>query len=564
MTEMYTADQLKRVILPFSRFRRMWDVLTLVLVMYTAIALPLLIAFSESEQSPIGLRVVDVFTDLVFVTDVLINFNTAYVTKDAVLEINKPAIARHYAYTWAPVDILGSIPWEIITLIGESAGFKATEGQAIAIIKVLKAPKMLRIGRLFKFLARFEGAANIGRIFMLMFLFVLLLHWLGCGFYLLASFLSETRGKSWLNENDYDELPLSSRYLRAYYSVLLMIMGDQIIVNHDSETLYAIVVGLIGSCVNAVIFANVANLTAQLNSNSAMHQRRMDGVAQAMRRLNVERSTATRIRDYYEYVWVRHRNHQGDHFIRQLPAQLRNRTACMIHEAKLRSCPLFTRCDRKFIAGLATTLLPEVYLPSEFIVVAGYVSRAMYFVARGRVQLIQRTVQSTMQVEEAKEYFDEAGLFSETHHATSARSITHTDLYKLERHDFDRVVMDFPTAGHFIISAARQYMSQENATAVTRVVSDLVGSANQDTNERRSQIERRSSTRDSSEQSPIIAAAFEGAGATEQEQIVALSDPFPEAANRRSQPAERSGSIGLPHASASVGNCNGCTSTADE
>ena len=73
----------------------------------------------------------------------------------------------------------------------------------------------------------------------------------------------------------------------------------------DFETVFAIVVGLIGSCVNAIIFANVANLTAQLNSNSSLHQRRMDGVAQAMRKLNVEPSTARRIRDYYEYVCPR-------------------------------------------------------------------------------------------------------------------------------------------------------------------------------------------------------------------------------------------------------------------
>ena len=45
------------------------------------------------------------------------------------------------------VDLVGSIPWEIIALFGEAAGFKATEGQAVQIIRTLKVPKLLRLGR---------------------------------------------------------------------------------------------------------------------------------------------------------------------------------------------------------------------------------------------------------------------------------------------------------------------------------------------------------------------------------------------------------------------------------
>ena len=42
------------------------------------------------------------------------------------------------------------------------------------------------------------------------------------------------------------------------------------------------------------------------------------------------------------------------------------------------------------IAAIATSLEPEVYLPGEFVVVAGLVSRAMYFISRGKVQLMKR------------------------------------------------------------------------------------------------------------------------------------------------------------------------------
>lgn len=48
-------------------------------------------------------------------------------------------------------------------------------------------PKLLRLGRLFKFLTRFEGAANFGRIIILILLLCMLIHWLASLFFLIAS-----------------------------------------------------------------------------------------------------------------------------------------------------------------------------------------------------------------------------------------------------------------------------------------------------------------------------------------------------------------------------------------
>ena len=91
---------------------------------------------------------------------------------------------------------------------------------------------------------------------------------------------------------------------------------------------------------------------------------------------------------YYEYSWVRHRDHIGDKFIRELPSQLRSRVSYIVHAPSIQSCPLFSKLHRKVVAALASTLQPQVFLPAEYILIAGHVSRCMYFVARGRVSLM--------------------------------------------------------------------------------------------------------------------------------------------------------------------------------
>ena len=54
------------------------------------------------------------------------------------------------------------IIFRIVEAAGSSGGVDIDTG-LLTIFKVLKVPKLLRLGRLLKFLERFEGAANIGR-----------------------------------------------------------------------------------------------------------------------------------------------------------------------------------------------------------------------------------------------------------------------------------------------------------------------------------------------------------------------------------------------------------------
>jgi hypothetical protein len=154
-------------------------------------------------------------------------------------------------------------------------------------------------GRLFKFLTRFEGAANLGRIVLLLLLLMLLLHWLATVFFLIAS-----QQGGWLYENictaaasadapptapsgpasspNCDHVDPASLYVFTYYYTTLMLMGDDVGPVTGWEAAFISMVIVIGACVNATIFANVASLVQQLSALSAQHQANMDSVDRAM------------------------------------------------------------------------------------------------------------------------------------------------------------------------------------------------------------------------------------------------------------------------------------------
>jgi hypothetical protein len=445
LTELCTEEELRHVLLPgaISRRRMAWDLLALALVVYTALVLPYVLAFTSASawRPPDWMKAVDLVADVVFVIDVVLNFLTAYVRdSDATLVTDRSLITRNYLGGWFSIDAAGSVPWEIIGLVVEASGGSLTGSQAggIQIVKILKVPKLLRLGRLFKFLTKFEGAANLARIGVLLLLLMLLIHWLSSIYYLVAS---ATDG-GWVHTKLCEEphryftpltlaeqqqvweqqqlrfqqqlaaldgqgggvvnatalatafgaftpgrgscVPRTSSaefgaYVLTYYYTLLMLMGDDVEPTTAGETVWVVLVVLMGACVNATIFANVASLVSQITAPSAAHQSKIDAIDRAMRALNIDGTTSRRIRGYFAYLWTRHRDHAGDSFIQTLPYQLRTRTSCMVHESMIRTCPLFKAAERKFIAALSTALVPEVYLPAQFIVIAGYVSRAMFF-----------------------------------------------------------------------------------------------------------------------------------------------------------------------------------------
>jgi len=137
---------------------------------------------------------------------------------------------------------------------------------------------------------------------------------------------------------------------------------------------------------------------------------------------------------------------------------LGRRVACNQHVGRLRRFPLFMIANIHTIQVIATLLRLEVYLPNEMILLAPRtVRRAMFFLGRGRVQLVHYTTgrkdglafevlcSNGSDGRLARGYFGELNLFVEQGYAMTARSLTHVDAYALEREDFERALRDMPT-----------------------------------------------------------------------------------------------------------------------
>ena len=99
------------IILPESRVRMIWNLIVFFLLMYTATLVPYRTIFIEVEEKFTFLFYFDALVDLLYFTDLVLNFFMAFEDADKKLEIRLKKIAVNYLNTWFFLDLVSCVPF---------------------------------------------------------------------------------------------------------------------------------------------------------------------------------------------------------------------------------------------------------------------------------------------------------------------------------------------------------------------------------------------------------------------------------------------------------------------
>ena len=128
--ELQACESFLAVLPPNSPFRLVWDLCGVLLIVLDAFLLPMTMAWSEWEVSPMpasttfSSRLLQLFaiTSLIFwPCDILVNFNTAFYIR-GFIETSRWEIAKRYAKTWLSFDVC-------VVALDFLAGFLGQAGQ---------------------------------------------------------------------------------------------------------------------------------------------------------------------------------------------------------------------------------------------------------------------------------------------------------------------------------------------------------------------------------------------------------------------------------------------------
>lgn len=144
---------------PRSTGRLRWDAVVVVCVLYNCMVLPFRIGFGDDEFGP--LSVLELMVDVMFITDIFVNFRTGYFTFDKeedeyILVLKQPQAMYHYAKTWFFFDMVSSLPVDLLLLFN-------MKSKTLLYLRFPRMLRLLRLPRLFRYLNRWEQQIGISR-----------------------------------------------------------------------------------------------------------------------------------------------------------------------------------------------------------------------------------------------------------------------------------------------------------------------------------------------------------------------------------------------------------------
>ncbi len=100
------------MIAPNSKFKTIWNLLMLFLIVFISLTVPYRIPFEDNITNT--WLFIDELIDIVFLCDIFINFNTVYEDEQGELVVSRKKIGLTYIKSWFLVDLVSCVPISLI------------------------------------------------------------------------------------------------------------------------------------------------------------------------------------------------------------------------------------------------------------------------------------------------------------------------------------------------------------------------------------------------------------------------------------------------------------------
>jgi hypothetical protein len=415
------------------------------------------------------LRAFLIFVDCFFLADVALNFTTAYYDPQLELRTERKEMAIHYVKTWLLVDLIGSVPFSLISL----ALSTDAAGKALSLFRVLKLPRMLRVLRLLQLLSVTWGPLvnEVIRMLKLLLLMALEVHCIACLWWYLAARESDAQN-TWAQSNGlqlFDPTVSSvKRYVTCiYWAITTMATvgyGDIVAVN-EGEMLFASAVMLLGAVMYGAIVGNVMLVLGNLNAQSSRHMMLLMSVTSYMHYRRFPAALRDRVLEYTEAQWKRLKGHDEEGILASLPVSLQTEIAVFLHGEMASKVPFFKGCTPSFIRCVVRALQHSVYLPRALIIYQDEPGDEMFFVSTGTVELLDGGV--VFSVASPGLSFGESAL-TDGIYLHSARAVSYCNLCALHRDDFQKILEKYPRFAALVMAQCRQNIKLAMAKKIAK------------------------------------------------------------------------------------------------
>lgn len=370
----------------------------------------------------------------IFFLDVLVNFNSS-VKIEHVISSDRKTIALHYLKGWFTVDFITAFPFDLIVLMifglpDEHNG----RNIYFLVLQIITLAKLLKIHKITKELQQYLRInPGVMRLMVFAFWFTQAVHYISLGWIVIGAV--ETM-----------RIP-SDQYIRALYwsvtTVATIGYGDYH-PDHESnlQIIFTIIVQIFGVGMYGYIIGNVSGLIANLDVARADFIKKIESVRVYLNNKNIPKELQEKILNYYHYLWDKKKSIADVNPLSDLPTSLSLEIMLYLNRDMLKKVDLFKNSQDLFVREAIQMLKPLIYLPEDFIIRQGEYGDCMYFLSTGEIEVLVNDSQ-VAKLGPGSTFGETSLLVGEKRNA-SIHTLTHCEVYRLSKSDFDSLRLRFP------------------------------------------------------------------------------------------------------------------------
>lgn len=376
-----------------NKYKIMWDVFVLGLVLIVSLVVPTRLAFAQSESQ--GYFIFYLCSDLIFLLDIFFTFFTTVSDKQQVDEISdRSFIARNYLKGWFWIDFISILPLDVALMQDQDEQQATMMVRFARIGKLYKLIRMLRLAKVLKLLKTKQQLADFTQHFpikqgqeRLVFFgvfFIFFFHISACMFIFFGTLDADM--SSWMWDPYYYMMDQDQLYIMSLYFVVTTTStvgyGD-LSASTTLERIYCIVLMLAGVTAFTFISGALSSILASSDVSTAQLHESLLYLSKLREAHNISDRLFLDIRKALQYS-SKHNDSCLDEFINLLPMHLRLEVSEEIHRDSFMRYDLFKSIGNKnFMAWVSARMKRQLFSATQYFYQKGDLIDNFYFQIRG-------------------------------------------------------------------------------------------------------------------------------------------------------------------------------------
>ncbi|CAN0099668.1 unnamed protein product [Ectocarpus sp. 12 AP-2014] len=207
-----------------------WDIVMMILIIFSSFVNPLKIGFDIPSRG--ALLVIEVLVDFAFIFHIGLIFRTTVMdpeTKETITDVREISARQgRKMMGWFVLDVASSLPVALIAHTMDVTG-QETFFYMLKLLRTLKLHQLSVIST--AVLQLFEDRdfnPSMFRIYIFVFTFVLVVHFIACGYWFVSRTMDPEFEGLWVPEQEYLDAALYEKYARALYFSLVITYGNDL------------------------------------------------------------------------------------------------------------------------------------------------------------------------------------------------------------------------------------------------------------------------------------------------------------------------------------------------